>query len=463
MKIRQRVTLWIAAAGLITSLFFSMVVFLEMAEQPIKLLDAELKKVGKLAFRLLEQNQFQPRSEKIIKIALFDKNYWIRIYDHNKKMVYQSELARLVDLPINDHAHQYTIQTHIEKTLAKLHQDTRNNVTFRVRIIKLQSKGKPFLVQIARPIEGLDEEIVDLIIFLVLGLAASTILLILLSYFAAGRVLKPISSISALAKEINEKTLDKRIPLRKSRDELYQLSNSLNRMFDRLQYSFTTQKQFLAGASHELRTPITMLRLFMDEAVHREDLDETFRQHLINQRTNLFRMERLVNTLLKLSTLELKNTIDKKDIKLTELIETVVDDFAVVISAGNLQLKTRIQDHLHLEGGQDEIRRLLINILDNAIKYNCDGGKIELEAAGNKGFITISLQNSGPGIPQADLENVFEQFYRVEKSRSLQYGGAGLGLAIVKQIVKLHEGSIKMESTPGSWSRITIKLPKKTS
>ncbi|NIA19097.1 MAG: HAMP domain-containing protein [Xanthomonadaceae bacterium] len=460
MKIRTRIALWITGAGLITSLFFSLVVFFEMVEQPLKILDSELKSVGKSVISLLEEKKIPITPKEMKQIPVFAERYWLKVYDEDNNTVYQSELARLIVLPLHNDEHRYTVQIHLPDKQLHLHQDSGGNVAFRVRILKLPANNQTFLVQIARPMERLDEEVVDLIIFLLLGLTASTILLLLLSYFIAGRILKPISAITNMAKDINEKTLDRRIPLGKSQDELHQLSSSLNQMFDRLQYSFTKQKQFLASASHELKTPITMLRLFMDEAVQNQDMDESFRLQMISQRSNLFRMDRLVKTLLDLSALELKEVIEKQDFNLTVLIESLLEDFSAVMSAADISLETKLQENLHLLGDQDKIRRLLINILDNAIKYNYEGGTIELQTSEDEKNVIISLRNTGPGIPETDLKKVFEQFYRVEKSRSLQYGGAGLGLAIVRQIVKLHDGHLSMESDGKSWACITIALPR---
>ena len=113
-----------------------------------------------------------------------------------------------------------------------------------------------------------------------------------------------------------------------------------------------------------------------------------------------------------------------------------------------------------MKGDRDMIRRLLINIIDNAIKYNRESGSLKLEVKPNAHTLHITCFNTGQGIPAKELDRVFEQFYRVEKSRSLKYGGSGLGLAIVRQIVRLHGGDIKMESSPSAWNRIIITLPK---
>jgi len=248
----------------------------------------------------------------------------------------------------------------------------------------------------------------------------------------------------------------------KSRDELYELSGSLNRMFDRLQYSFDMQKQFIADASHELKSPITLLMLFMERAVHRKDLPDAFKQRLMHQGNILRRMSRLVKNLLDLSALELKRNIDFKEVSLPSLLKSVLGDYEDVFAAKRIIVDMDIPENLAVRGDKDELQRVLINLVDNAIKYNRDGGEIRIKASKDDQGVHLSLFNTGRGIPKADLDKVFEQFYRVEKSRSLRYGGSGLGLTIVKRIVELHGGTLEMQSEPGAWTRVNITLPAAT-
>jgi hypothetical protein len=188
MKIRLRIALWIAAAGLLSSLLFSLVVFYEMAEQPLQLLDNELKMAGTSLIERLAENP--PPETTVTKMGIpdFTAGYWIRVYGKNQQLLYQSKLASQIDLPVKKRRHRFTVQVKVPQKNLHLHQDNWNNVAFRVRVLKRTVNNIPFLVQVARPMEKFDEEIVDLIIFLVLGLTASTILLLLLSYFAAGQV-----------------------------------------------------------------------------------------------------------------------------------------------------------------------------------------------------------------------------------------------------------------------------------
>jgi two-component system OmpR family sensor kinase len=265
--------------------------------------------------------------------------------------------------------------------------------------------------------------------------------------------------INRLSRDISDRTLDRRIPLGKSRDELYDLSSSLNRMFDRLQYSFDAQKQFVADASHELKSPITLLTLFMEEALHRKDVPDSFMERLTHQMNILRRMSRLVKNLLDLSALKLKSTIDFEEVNLPGLLKSVLEDYEDVFTARSISVTMNIPEKLRVWGDKDQLQRVFINLMDNAIKYNYAGGEIKISAEAIGYDLRFSLFNTGRGIPRADLERVFDQFYRVEKSRSLQYGGSGLGLTIVKRIVELHGGTVQMKSEPGAWTRISITFP----
>jgi len=285
------------------------------------------------------------------------------------------------------------------------------------------------------------------------------LLLVILSYLIAGKVLKPIGVIDGLAREINDKNLSLRIPLGKNRDELYRLSESLNRMFDRLEHSFEAQKQFLASASHELQSPLALLQLSLEDCIQHRDLPDSLKHQFIRQTDILRRLSRLVKNLLDLSALELKERLDLKEINLVELLKSVLRDYEVVFSAKKIDIQADMPPKLPIKGDWDHLQRAIINLVDNAVKYNHKGGKISIKVLENKRGVHISIFNTGAGIPQTDLSRVFEQFYRVEKSRSTQYGGSGLGLSIVKRIIEIHGGGIEIESEPSAWTRVNISFP----
>lgn len=459
MKIRHRITLWITGAGVLASLAFSVIVFGEMLEQPYKLIDKDLETMAGTVISLVETAQLM--SDGSIPNGLpFDiKQYWIKIYDDRHNVLYQSKLTGYADFPLQDLERAYMVERIVPRKCIDLDQDSRDEVAFRVKTVNGSLGGKPCIVQIGKPVEKLEEEIVDLVQGIAAGLSVTTVLLMILSYFIAGKILKPINVINHMARDINDRSLDRRIPLGKSRDELYELSKSLNRMFDRLQYSFAMQKQFIVDASHELKSPITLLSLFLEDSTHRQDLPESFRLSLIRQVDILQRMSRLVKNLLDLSALEMKESLAVTELDLPDLVKSVHEDYAEVVEARQIEMVIDIPEDLVIRGDRDYLHRAMVNLVDNAIKYNTKGGRIEITVEAKNTNVYVSISNSGKGIPEEDINRVFEQFYRVEKSRSLQHGGSGIGLAIVKRIIELHGGSISIESEPDAWTRVNIYLP----
>lgn len=459
MKIRLKITLWITGAGVLASLVFSTIVFWEMIEQPYRLIDNELRTVAHFVMRMELPAGDLPAEMKNSDIPIRLEDYWIKIFNDHGKVVYQSDLTRYVDLPLYDKHSGYIVRTTIPKQRLRLNQDRKNEVTFRVRRFREPVGNGTFVVQIGKPVEKLDEEILDIAKGIAWGLITAMLLLVFLSYLIAGKVLKPIGVIDRLAREINDKNLSVRIPLGKSRDELYRLSKSLNRMFDRLESSFETQKEFVASAAHELKSPLALLQLSMEDCIQQPDLPENLRRQFIRQTDIVRRMTRLVKNLLDLSALELKESLDLEDINLADLLKSVLDEYEVVFSAKKICLQADIPPKVEVKGDRDNLQRAVINLIDNAVKYNHEGGQIKLDVSTHKKGVHLTLSNTGKGIPDSDLDQVFVQFYRVEKSRSAEYGGAGLGLSIVKRIIELHGGSITIESEPSAWTRVNIFLP----
>ncbi|GAB6906885.1 Signal transduction histidine kinase [Desulfosarcina cetonica] len=460
MTIRSRIMLWIIGAGGLTSLLFSIAIFFEMREQPYDILDAELEQKARMLIRQLNEEPDALRTER---------NEWVRVYDPQGKLVFASPFAQSIDLQIIPGDDKQTLRQWIPEAEAHAFsldhgdgEDPDAKIPFRVRLLDVQDGDVRYRIQIAKPMVKLDAEIRELVWIVALGLAASILLLFGLSHFVARQILKPIGRINHLAREINEKTLSKRIPLGNSRDELYELSISLNQMFDRLQFSFNQQKQFLASASHELKSPIAILRLFMDHAIDSDDVPVALKRQLTDQNRILLQMDRLIKTLLTLSALELNTTLKEDAFDLGDLIESVLKDFDLAIQDKRITLRSDIPQSVPFAGDGEKLRQVMVNLVDNAIKYGREDGEIHITVQRTPADVRLIVFNTGDGIPTTELERVCEPFYRVEKSRSQRYGGTGLGLSIVQQIIRLHGGRIRLESEPGAWTRVRITLPIKT-
>ncbi|MHB8789512.1 MAG: sensor histidine kinase [Desulfobulbaceae bacterium] len=458
MKIRRRITLWITFAGLLSSLALALTVIPLMWEESYEMLDQEL---SVYAHALGSALSFLPDGSITLGSSADALNspYWIRLTDDQGLTVYSSPMTGLVDLPLRQNKDEYTVNTDIPLTWLLPDQEEEDLASFRVRVFSLHYAGQNYNLQIARPVENLNWAVMELAITITSGLIISSLVLIGAGYYTAGRILRPIQDINAIALMVNEKNLGQRIPLGNTHDELHELSTVLNSMFDRLQFSFLRQKEFIANASHELKTPLTLLRLSFEEALQSESLTDSLKHRLDAQNKALLRMNRLVKNLLDLSALEMSETCEAETFAFSELARSVLEDFQPLIEDQSIHCAVQLDNRLNLHADREKIKRMLINLLDNAIKYNRMRGEIRLQAGQRGKNCDILLFNTGPGIPAEDWERVFEQFYRVEKSRAASLGGAGLGLTIVRRIVELHGGTVSLQSKPGEWTRVHVVLP----
>ena len=461
MTVRQKISLLITAAGFVASLIFSGIILWEMMEQPLRIIDSELESTAQRAVRMLSETDKNRTPDAPLFIG--DERYWLKIDDQDTgQSIYRSRLAQLIEIPDLTPGSSDSISLIIPRKKIDLGQDRENEVTFRVKKSKISVGGRTFLVSAGRPVEEIKEELWDIVIGVASGLFFSTLLLMVVSYFVAGLILKPVRIINDQAREITEKHLDRRIPVTGDHDEFSALSRTLNQVFDRLQNAFLRQKRLLADASHELKTPLTMMRLSVDEirSAPAENPSRLQAEKLERMAEQVLRMERLVKSLLDLSSLEIEGAASEDTIDAVKILESLIADYRFLAEPRNIDIEVRLPKEFIVKGSAEKLNRAFSNILDNAIKYNENGGRVDVIGDQSGADLTITIINTGSGVAEAEIHKVFDQFYRVEESRSLRYGGSGLGLAIVKRIVELHGGKVNFESKPGAWTRVTVSLPR---
>ena len=206
---------------------------------------------------------------------------------------------------------------------------------------------------------------------------------------------------------------------------------------------------------------MTMIRLGLDElraASDRAKPDQESKS-LERMTEQVFRMERLIKNLLDLSALEIESAATKNPVNLTGILESLIADYQLLAEPRGVNITVNLMRQLMAPGDQDKLTRAFSNILDNAIKYNQEGGTVAVAAENSDAEVTITVSNTGPGVSPEELPRVFDQFYRVEQSRSLRHGGSGLGLSLVKRIIELHGGRVNFQSRVGELTRVTVRLP----
>jgi len=275
-------------------------------------------------------------------------------------------------------------------------------------------------------------------------------------YFLAARALAPIDNITLAARRISTDDLSARLNLPDTGDEVSRLAATFDDMLVRIESGFQREHQFTADASHELRTPLAAMQAILSVMREGRRPVAEYRQALNDLAEETDRMRVLVGDLLRLARGENGLKLQLESVDLPILLSDVADSLRPLAAAKNLELTCDLQAGLFTSGDTDQLIRLFVNLIDNAIKYT-EKGVITVSAERTEQNIRVSIADTGIGIPPQHLAHIFERFYRVETARST--GGAGLGLAIVQQIAHAHGGEITVESVPNAGTIFTIQLP----
>ncbi len=290
------------------------------------------------------------------------------------------------------------------------------------------------------------------------GLILVTLLGIVATWLMAGRMLKPVRELSDAIELVGDSDLTRRVDDHGMQDEIGQLARSFNTMMDKVSASFQRQKRFSASAAHELKTPLATIQVGLDVL----DLDENpdpvrMKKALAVTRTNTTRMIRLMEDLFKLSAAE---TYDMdEEMPVNGMFAEILEELSPLVQAKNLEVSAVAPPDLKLTGNRSLLYRAVFNLVENAAKYNRDGGKITVSAGWEEDAVVLGVADNGIGIPPEDLPHIFEPFYRVDTSRSRAMGGAGLGLSLVQEIIHQHGGSIKVESVLGQGTTLILRFP----
>jgi heavy metal sensor kinase len=298
---------------------------------------------------------------------------------------------------------------------------------------------------------------------LILSLSIFSIMIISATggFFIARKALAPIKEISDTIKGISESNLSQRISTQNVPKELRWLAVSFNHTFDRLEKSFRRQKQFVADASHELRTPLSVILSQSEITLRKERGAEEYKNALtaIGEATGL--MSEIVGKLLTLARLGSdKIELKMEPIDLSEMISEAIKVVTPLATWKRIIINWAANEQLVVPGDRVALLELFVNVLDNAIKYNVQDGKIDIAIVKESDFIITEIKDTGIGISDEDLDKVFDRFYRADKSRSKEGGGIGLGLSICEEIVKLHGGRIEIKSEIGTGTTVSIHLKK---
>jgi heavy metal sensor kinase len=320
--------------------------------------------------------------------------------------------------------------------------------------------GERYLVEVGGSSARTDETVRQVLLILAVGLPVAVCVAVAGGFLLVRRALKPVDDLSHKAAEITQHNLTERLPVVRTGDELERLSLSLNLMISRLEDAINSSKQFVADASHELRTPLAVLRGELESLAQDVQLRPQTRETLGSMLEEVDRLAEIVEGLLALSRLDTGEAkAERVRFDLAELTMTTADQMSLLAEDKHIAVVCDSSGPVMIQGDRARLKQVVVNLLDNAIKYTPDGGRITLKITRDSGYAVLDVADDGVGIPAEALPHVFKRFFRVDGSRSRDQGGAGLGLSIVKSICDAHGARVEVSSTPGHGSHFRVRQP----
>ncbi len=319
-------------------------------------------------------------------------------------------------------------------------------------------------LQVAHALDAINGALQTLLVQMLLGIPLVLLLAALGGLFLASRVLRPIDQITRTAQTISAQDLSRRIGDLGPADEIGRLARTFDQMLDRLEEAIEHERRFTADASHELRTPLAALKGRIEVLLSRARTREEYEEALADLGQDVERLIYLSTALLELARLD-QQPQDWKSVSLdlSELLETMVESMQQLAETREITLVGAIAPGLCVRGDFDQLTRLFLNLLDNALTYTPAGGRVTVRGDLRGEDVCVSIQDSGPGIAPEHLPHLFERFYRAQEDRTRSTGGAGLGLSIAWEIAHKHGGELSIQSTIRQGTTALVRLPSHTS
>jgi heavy metal sensor kinase len=377
---------------------------------------------------------------------------YLQIYDGNGEWVYRAAFLE-----------QYPLSTWEPGALTQTFYEDRHlsNKLFRFITKRIEVNGRVYTVQSGLPAGQIMQVLslfgryqMMLVPILLLAAAGG-------GYWLSRKALSPVDALVQTARNISGSNLGDRLERLTTGDELQRLSDTLNQMLDRIEEAFRRITQFTADASHELRTPISLIRAEAEIALRKSRSDEQYREALRHILLEAERTSSLVEKLLSLARADSGGeSLSMQQLDLHKMITEVGTEWRPLLSVRNLEFRQRATgQELVIFGDPTALRRVWTILLDNAAKFTAAPGAVELSLEQRGGRARVGVRDTGIGIAEDEQSKIFQRFYRADKARSCEFGGAGLGLAIAQWIVRQHGGSIEVHSSMGKGSLFNVELP----
>jgi heavy metal sensor kinase len=336
---------------------------------------------------------------------------------------------------------------------------TEPNLNKRLVVFPFQFQGVNYMSAVFEPLDKLEGQIGHIRKLFLFGLSAALLLAAGGGFLLAQKSLAPMVNISEQAAHISARNLTERLKIKNPEDELGRLAGVFNELLTRLDTSFGVMREFMADASHELRTPLTIIHGEAQVSLSRSHSETEYRQSLGIIRDQAKRMANIVSDMLALARADAgEQHFSMEDLYLNDLVTESCKAAQALAVPKHIRLSCEASEDLVFHGNEELLQRMIVNLVDNAIRYTPEGGAVSVTLASNASCAQLVVSDTGIGIPPDCIERVFDRFYRVGDVRTRANGGSGLGLSIVKLAAESHRGSVDLVSTPDQGSTFTVTL-----
>jgi heavy metal sensor kinase len=453
LSIRTRLTTWYFVILAMTLSLFGLSAYLMMRSSIHQTVDEQLRNHADAVRRLIERNS--PYGEEDIRDELREhsvlpaEGVLLQVSDQQGNWLYRSAFMSRYEIP---RAHE---TSEVPSTV------TANNKPMRMLNAEATIGNHIYLIQVATPLDDFYNSLHRFAILLFVSIPILLLCAATGGFWMSRRALEPVDQITQAARNISIHNLSRRLVVPQTRDELQRLSETLNSMLERLEAAFRKITQFTTDASHELRTPIAVMRTRAELALRKTRSADEYREALSQTHADLERTSDLVEKLMVLARTDHGAELLQFDtINLGEIVQEACNQGSILAESKQVEFREQISKlPVWVTGDAHALRQLFLVLIDNAVKYTPAFGYVEVAVSRENGSVLGIVRDSGIGISTEDLPHIFERFYRADKARSRESGGVGLGLSIGSWIAEAHGGVIEVQSSLGHGSTFQVRFP----
>ena len=459
--VRGRLTLWYVSALALILVLFGVAVYVMLSRALHRRVDHALRSTIEISITSLthdtQEGQSPPSAAQSTAAELSHPQQAMMIFDDNRQLLATHEGEEELHIQLPDRA---TIPDADVYLYTFANQGKNHRIA--VRRVTIPPAGTPYIILASQPLRPVEDELESL--REILYFATPVVLLVagFGGWFLARQGLAPVAAMARSARQIGAGSLDQQLPVVNPRDELGQLATTFNDLLGRLNAAFEEQRRFMADASHELRNPLSVMSTAAGVTLKKEHrAEEEYREALQIVAEQTRRLSRIVNDMFMLARADSgRYPLRKRPLYLNDLLEEVARAGAVLAADRSASVKLTSVPEAVFHGDEDLLRQMLLNLVDNAVKFTPSDGAVTLSLERREADYVLSVADTGPGIPAEARQHIFERFYRADRTRTkTEDGGAGLGLAIARWIARAHDGDIELSDSGVGGTKFVVRLP----